>query len=296
VLAFAINGMVRGGAYALVALGLVLVFRTSRVVNFAYGAIATFSIFTFVSLAGWLPRPLAFLAALVVAGVIGLAMERTTMRPLQERSGTAKLVATLGWLLAIQFAIDIVFGTQLRFAPALFPSGSVPVFGVRLAWFQVGLVVIMLLLALALSQWLERTRFGTKLRAVAQDRSAAHLLGVDANRVTAVAWAAGGLLAGLAGILYAPAINLDSRDVTVLMFHGFAVALVADFTSFRTAVLAGVAIGGVEDLAKYFVNQAGIEDLAMFAVVLTVLLVRSSSRGADLLAMLPRPRGREAAA
>ncbi|TMD90478.1 MAG: branched-chain amino acid ABC transporter permease, partial [Chloroflexi bacterium] len=137
----------------------------------------------------------------------------------------------------------------------------------------------MLASAAGLSLWLTRTRFGGSLRAVAEDRGSAQMLGVDAGRVTAAAWGVAGVLAGLAGILYAPEVTLDAISVTVLLFHAFAAALLANFTSIWGAVVAGVLLGGAEDTAQYFYDRAGTRDLVMFAIILTALLLRSENGG-----------------
>jgi branched-chain amino acid transport system permease protein len=277
-LPFFINGASRGAAYALVAVGLVLIFRTSRVVNFAHGAIATVAAFTFSALRTQLTTAGALLVGVGVAAALGLLIERTTMRRLQERGPAAKLVATVGWLLVLQFGAGLVFGDQTRIVAPILPAGSVPIAGVHVGYSQLGLAAVMLAAAAGLSLWLTRTRFGTSLRAVAQDRSSAQMLGVDAGRVTAVAWGVGGVLAGVAGILYAPEVTLDAIAVTVLLFHAFGAALLANFTSIWGAVVAGLLLGGAEDTAQYFYDRAGTRDLVMFVIILAALLLRSPDR------------------
>lgn len=282
--AFFINGVMRGGAYALAGLGLILIFRTSRVVNFAHGAIATLATFTFIDVRDRAPTVVALVVGIGVAALAGYVIERTTMRPLQERSQAVKLVATVGWLLTIQFGTDLVFDNQSAIVDPIFPSGTVDLFGVRVAYFEIGLVVVMGAIAYGLWFWLNNTDFGTDLRAVSHDRASAQLLGVDANRVTSVAWTVGGALAGLAGILIAPDILVESQAVTVLLFHSFAAALIAGFTSIGVLVLASLALGGVEDLVSYFYTRAGVQDAVMFVLLLAVLLLRSSPAAVDAFA------------
>ena len=101
------------------------------------------------------------------------------------------------------------------------------------------------------------------------------MLGVDAGRVTAVAWGVAGVLAGLAGILYAPEVTLDALAVTVLLFHSFGAALLAGFTSIWGAVVAGLLLGGAEDTVQYVYDRAGTRDLVMFVIILVALLLRS---------------------
>ena len=277
-LPFFINGAARGAAYALVAVGLVLIFRTSRVVNFAHGAVATVAAFVFSAMRVHLTTVGALLGGIGVAGALGLLIERTTMRRLQERGAAAKLVATVGWLLVLQFGTGLVFGEQPRIVEPILPVGSVPIGGVRIGYSQLALAAVMLASAAGLSLWLKRTRFGGSLRAVAEDRGSAQMLGVDAGRVTAAAWGVAGVLAGLAGILYAPEVTLDAIAVTVLLFHSFGAALLANFTSIWGAVVAGLLLGGAEDTAQYFYDRAGTRDLVMFVIILAALLLRSPDR------------------
>jgi branched-subunit amino acid ABC-type transport system permease component len=279
-LPFFVNGVFRGGGYALAGLGLVLIFRIARVVNFAHGAIATFCTFAFVALRGAVPTPLALLGALALGALFGLVVEFTTMRPLQERPEAAKLVATIGWLLLVQFATGLVFGGQPETVAPIAPTTAVGIFGVRIAYYQILLLVTAVVVAVLLWYWLNRTSFGTALRAVSSDRGSAQLLSVNANRITTVAWAVGGALAALAGILIAPGILLDSQAVTVLLFRAFAVALIAGFHSIGLVLVAALLLGGVEDAATVF-YRAGSQDLVMFALVVGVLLLRSSEPVAD---------------
>ena len=280
---FFVNGAFRGGAYALAGLGLVLIFRTARVVNFAHGAIATFATFWFQSLRSDVPTPVALVLAVAAAGLLGALIELTTMRPLQERSQAAKLVATIGWLSILQYLTDLLFDRQATVVEPIFSRDTVEIFGVRIAQWQIGLLVVTLVLAALLWVWIDRTGFGRSLRAVAHDRSSAQLLGVDANRVTLVAWTVGGALAGLAGILIAPGILLESQAVTVLLFHSFAAALVAGFSSIGVLVVAALLLGGLEDaITVHEPFRAGGADLVMFVVLVATLLIRSSETLQDL--------------
>lgn len=210
-LPFFVNGVFRGGGYALAGLGLVLIFRTARVVNFAHGAIATFCTFAFVAMRGAVPTPVALLGAMALGALFGVVVELTTMRPLQERPDAAKLVATIGWLLVVQFATGLVFGGQPETIAPIAPTTAVGIFGVRIAYYQILLLVTAVVVAVLLWYWLNRTSFGTALRAVSYDRGSAQLLSINANRITTVAWAVGGALAALAGILIAPASSSNHR-------------------------------------------------------------------------------------
>ena len=250
--ALTIAGLAQGGVLALSGIGLVLTYRATGVLNFAHGAIAMFVAFVLWQLSvqwGWPMLVAAPLAIGVVAPAIGVGLDALVFRPLERHNATTseKLVATIGVFVVLVGAATAIWTTQTRTDPAaLFPNRSVEIFstGVSIGIDQLATLVLALVLTVVLYGVLRSTRLGRAMRAVVDRRELAELVGVNANRVGAVAWALGATLAGLTGVLLAPVtFGLDPFRLTLLVIETFSVAAIARLTSFPLAVLGGLVLG-----------------------------------------------------
>lgn len=254
-----IDGIARGGVFALAGLGLVLTYKATGVFNFAYGAIGALVAFVLWQLhAGW-GWPLwvaAPLALLVVGPVIGVGLERVVFRPLEERgAGVAEqLVATVGVYVVTVGVTIAIWTATTRLAVQLFPEESIswqtPIttggepLVLRFGANQLGIIGIAVLLSLAVAWLFTRTALGTQIRAVVDRRELAQLSAIDANRVSAIAWGMGTGLAGLTGVLLAPAsFGVDAVRLPLVIIETFAVAVLARLTSMPRAVLGGLFLG-----------------------------------------------------
>ena len=250
--ALTIAGLSQGGVLALSGIGLVVTYRATGVLNFAHGAIAMFVAFVLWQLSvqwGWPMLLAAPLAIGVVAPAIGVALDALVFRPLERHDATTseKLVATIGVFVVLVGAASALWTTQTRTDPAaLFPNRSLEIFstGVSIGIDQLATLILAVLLTVVLYGVLRSTRLGRAMRAVVDRRELAELVGVNANRVGAVAWALGATLAGLTGVLLAPVtFGLDPFRLTLLVIETFSVAAIARLTSFPLAVLGGVVLG-----------------------------------------------------
>jgi len=236
-LPFVVLGLVTGSVYALAAMGLVVTYTTSGVFNFAHGAIGMIVAYVFVTLredAG-VPTAVALAACvLVMAPLIGVALDRVLFRRLTGGTAATYLVASIGLLVALQGTAVVVLGPEHQRTRPLFPRRTVLHAGeLRVGFDQAAVVVVVAVLGAALVAFFRRTHLGRQTRAVVDNRDLTGLVGTDAARVTMVSWAVGCAFAGLSGILIAPFIGLDAVLLTLLVLQAVAAAVVGGCATCR---------------------------------------------------------------
>ena len=275
---YTVIGITLGGIYALAAVGLVLIYRVSGVLNFAQGAVSMFSAFVAyqISTVMGYPALVGLLAAIVAGGAIGYVIERFTIRPLAGRSALSKVVVTIGWLLVLQTAAGLIWGQTAYHRPVqlvsihgfTFPGTSVVV-----GWDEFTTIVVALGLALGTAAVLRWTTFGTSMRAVADDPDAARLWGINVNRVMSVSWVAGSAMGAIAGVLITPRINFDPISMTIVVIAAFTAALIGRLTSLPWTVVGAMFLGLAETYPRLFSSNAGAGNAVTFALVLLTLAI-----------------------
>jgi branched-subunit amino acid ABC-type transport system permease component len=273
-------GIATGALYSLAALGIVLIYRTTGVLNFAHGAIGMFTAFIayeFGVVRGW-PAPLAIALALAFAAAFGWFMERFTLRPLRERPVLTRVIVTLGWLLALQSVAGIIWkDTSYHIPLQVFPQNGIHVGQLTLGYNEIANVVVAAGLAVSLGLFLRLSPLGVAMRATSDNPSAARLLGIGVNRVASFAWMLGALLAGVAGLLLAPLTTLNTTDLTVLVIEAFGAALIGGLSSLGLTFAGGLALGIAQALLVLGLPP-GAKEILTFAVILAVLLLRRETR------------------
>ncbi|MGH2758543.1 MAG: branched-chain amino acid ABC transporter permease [Actinomycetota bacterium] len=283
---YLIDGLASGFVIALMGLGVVVIYRSTRVLTFAQGALASFNaylFFQFSVLWGW-PVALAFAVAVVAAAGVGAASERLAIAPLRRADPITRTVATLGLVLALQVGMRVIWGGSEQFVPPLV-RGTISI-GSETVGAQTLLIVgVTAVVTLALAVWFRRSLTGLALAATADDPTAASLLGVSAARVSIVSWVLASTLGALAGILLTPLLVLNPWQMTFLMVSGYAAALIGGFVSLPLTVAGGVVIGIVRSAVTSEVAVAGLsETLGFIAVFAVLVLTRArTTRPADLL-------------
>jgi branched-chain amino acid transport system permease protein len=282
-----VSGFFVGLIYGLLGVGFVIVYRGSRVVNFAYGEIGMVAAMVFADLrfgtqsARFSPTAtvdngflIALPLAVVIAAALGAATEFFVARPLRSAPRVQVLVGTLAvGALLFAFAIDH-WGTDARFIKPLVAGD-----GVRLGSIQVspeqllilGVVIVVLALLAAVYRF---TPFGLRMRATALDPYAAGLIGVNVNATSMATWALAGGLAGLSAILIAPLAAFNVGFMVTLTVRGLAATLVGGLTSVTGAFAAGVLLGVAEAVIAFKSPVSGVTDLVIACCVLVVLFVR----------------------
>lgn len=284
-LALTVVGIATGCIYALSASGLVVTYTTSGIFNFAHGAIGMVVAFAYWELTvdHGLPQWLGLLLALgVLAPLLGASIELVLMRRLRGASPGVTLVVSLGLLLTLLGAATLRWSpTVPRTLPQLFAGHTVRVLGVVVTYHQVTMMAVTVAVAFGLRFLLYRTNTGIAMRAVVDDPDLASAMGTDPDRVAALSWALGAVLAGLAGILLAPLVTLDIVLLTLLVINGYAAAMVGRLRSLPLTFAGGLALGLAE---AYVVGEmpsdlvGRIKPALPIIFLYVVLLVRPQTR------------------
>ena len=299
------GGLVAGAVYALLAMGLVLIYKATRIPNFAYGAMATFIAFLhydivngrtlglhfnalFIHLNAHPTIHLSFWAAvpvsLTAAAALGWVLERFIIRPFARASTVTLIVVTLGLGLMLSAITQQLFGANDLIVSndhAIFPR--TPAFalgGVNISYERLGVIALVAGFALLTYAFFRFTATGLAIRASATDPDVASLLGVSSRRLSIVSWVGGSMAAGLAGIALASLVVSSNPNLLLLLsLKGFAAAIVGGMVSFPIAAFAGFAIGVGEELARHYLVswnrtlfQGAPEVLTLGAVIITLAL------------------------
>ncbi len=287
-----IGGLISGSAFALVALGVSLIFGVANVINFAHGSVFMLGgMFGWVVIAQWhVPFVPALALVMLACALVGVGVDEVAVRPLANASRIAALLSTLAVGVVVDRASELIFGPQTRLFVSVLPHGNIRVADVRVAYLDVANLGVALAAVIALALFLGRTRVGRALRASAQDRDAARQMGIDVDRMQRLAFALSGALAGVAGVL----VGMQYRNVEPSMgagatIEGFAAAALGGFGNLPGAVIGGLLLGVAESVGVTFAGGAAQQFIA-FGAVLLVFAVRPRGllgRG-DRLA-LPEP-------
>ena len=270
-----INGLAEGSVYALLALGLVFINRITEVATFAHGEVSAFAAFvgfTVFHSAG-APFPVAIVCSILAGAILGGAIERIVIRPVQTSGLLATVVVTLGLYFVLHGGVKAIWGPEVRPYPSIFGEGALRFSGVVISTQHLGVMVTSLLIALALAAYLRWTRTGLALRAIPQNRFGAAVIGLNIRRLTSTAWVVGSAVGAVAGILIAPLTFLHSNMMMAPLIKAFAVAALGGLDSLVGAFVGGLLLGVIENIAVQYIPNY-LKDSLAFVFILVVLLVQ----------------------
>jgi branched-chain amino acid transport system permease protein len=270
-----INGLAEGSVYALLAVGLVFINRITEVASFAHGevaAVAAFVGFTVFHSVG-APFLVAVLCSIVTGAILGGAIERIVIRPVQTSGLLATVVVTLGLYFVLHGGVSAIWGPEVRPYPSIFGEGAVRFAGVVVSSQHLGIMVTSLVIAFALAAYLRWTRTGLALRAIPQNRFGAAVIGLNIRRLTSTAWIVGSAVGAVAGVLIAPLTFLHSNMMLSPLIKAFAVAALGGLSSLVGAFVGGLLLGVTENIAVMYI-PGYLKDSLAFVFILVVLLVR----------------------
>ena len=275
------GGLLAGVMYSLVALGFVLIYKASGVFNFAQGAMVFFAALTFVSLVErgmnfWI----ALLVTLVVMIVLGIAIERTVLRPLVNQPQITLFMATIGLTFVLEGLSQLVWGSQphglelgVPDEPMQWLSESA---NINISQFDLFAAAVAGILVAALALFFQKTRIGRALRAVAADHQAALAVGIPLRQIWAIVWAVAGFVALVAGLMWG-ARNGVQYALTFIALKALPVLILGGFESVAGAIVGGLIIGASEKLAEVYLGPfvgGGLESWFPYVLALVFLLVR----------------------
>lgn len=273
-----LNGIAIGAVYALTALGFVLVFKATSVLNFAHGAFLMVSSYLAVTLLGTYDLP--FLVGLVIIAVLmaalGVALHYGLMRFMIGQAFFSVVLVTVGIEIVIRAVLLIFYGPLPRGRVDKLPTGQLDLFGsVRVPYVNMIMVLAAAIVVAGFLLFFKRSRIGLQMRAVAENLEAAAAMGIDPNKVYAAAWAIGLSLAAIGGVLYAhftPAIDLELQ---VIGLRAFPAAILGGIDSIGGAIVGGLLVGIVESVGAGYLG-AEYRDVIAFGIMFLVLLWRPS--------------------
>jgi branched-chain amino acid transport system permease protein len=271
-----LNGIMLGLNYVLIALGLSLIFGIMGIVNFAHGEMYMLGGYVSYFLIGRFGFDFftTIIAAIIIIGLLGMLFEKSIFRPLTMRPKEAltSMIAAVGLAWVLQMLAVICFGDLDRNVPSTF-KGIINMGGVVITKERLVTIIIGIVLVLLLNLFLLRTRMGNAIRAVAQDKEAAALQGVQVSRISALSFGIGCALAGAAGALMAPIFSVSPFLGGEVILKAFLVVILGGMGSIPGAMLGGLVLGFIESFGSLFFTVPTVSAIT-FVLIIVILIIR----------------------
>ncbi|SCZ60251.1 branched-chain amino acid ABC transporter permease [Epibacterium ulvae] len=278
---FLVSGLAVGSLYALAGIGLVILRRSTGFLNFAYGALAAAAAMVAWQVADWGAwPPLSWFAALVAGVVLSVAYGRLVAPALAWREPAVKAVATLGYMLILLGVMGLIWDDELRKLSLPTDKIAVTLLGVRVTVTRLIALGVAVAAVIAMILYLDRSRMGLNMRALADDRDHAALLGIPIIKVETLAWGISGALAGGTGLLFGSLVRLEPTVITFMVIPATAAAIVGRLTSLPMTLLGGLFIGVIEAMLTLYKPLAPLR--AMTPFVIAGLMILWMQRGTSL--------------
>jgi len=272
IIQLAVNGISIGTLYSLVALGLVLVYKATEVLNFAHGdllmlsAFAAWGLIEAAGLSFWAAAPLA----IVAVAVFSYLLEQRVMRLIAGQPQFAAVMLTIGLAFMIRGAVSMGFGPESRTYTTPWSGKTSHFAGVVIADLSLAIIAVALIVTLALFVFLKHTALGVAIQAASQNQLAAYLSGIRVKRLNSLVWGLSGAVAAICGLLLAP-IALVDIGLWYVMLKAMAALVVGGFGSAPGAIVGGLVIGLVEQFSGVY-GPDGFKDIAAYCVLVAVLV------------------------
>jgi branched-chain amino acid transport system permease protein len=279
-----VSGLAIGSIYALVALGFVLIYNAVGVVNFAQGEFVMFpsylavtfllpAVAVFGTIVHWqLPVLAVYVLVLILMAGFGLLFNRIAYHPLRDRGWLPIVISTIGVSIFLRNAAQLTWGSQPIVMPSLFRVDTIAVGPLHIRPQDLLIIGVTALLIAFQFFLFERTTLGKQMRATAQDRGTARLIGVRVGRIVAITFVYSALLGTISGILVAPLFTVTKEMGALIALKAFAASIVGGFGSIPGAIIGGLTIGVIETFGGYYVSSSYVDAIA-FVILIAVLLV-----------------------
>lgn len=279
-----VSGLANGCVYGLIALGFVMIYKATEAVNFAQGDFMMLGAFVMIGFNNTdymgLPFAVSIVAALIVMGAIGYLLDRLILRRVAGESQTSVIILTIALGFVIRFVVGLIWGHEPQSLENPIIGQDITFSGIVLGLEDVAVIVITVLLTIALYIFFQRSKLGLAMQAASQNQLAAYYMGVPVKRIQGFIWALSGIVAGIAGILFATKGSVDPTT-GLIGIKAFAAAVIGGFGSLPGALLGGLIIGIIEPFASRYM-PAGYSQIAPYALLLLVLIFRPSGLFAQL--------------
>ena len=273
---YLITGISLGSIYAIIALGYTMVYGIAKMLNFAHGdviMIGGYMCFCATAYLGW-PAPMGVLLAVVVCTVLGVVIERTAYKPLRSAPALAVLITAIGVSYFLQNAALLIWSANPVSFTSVVGMGDIEVGGLRISHVTLVTIVACLIIMAVLMLFTSKSKMGTAMRAVSEDKGAAQLMGINVNTTISVTFAIGSGLAAIAGVLMCSAYPMLYPTVGAMPgIKAFTAAVFGGIGSIPGAFLGGILLGVIEVFSRAYISQE-IADAIVFGVLIVVLLVK----------------------
>jgi branched-chain amino acid transport system permease protein len=274
-----INGLVVGSIYSLVALGFVIIYKATKVVNFAQGELVLVGAYICFALTVQMQLPflVSFLITLLFSIVLGLCIERLVLRPLIGEPIISVIMVTVGLSSVLKALVQLFWGTQIRVYPPILPDTPFFIVGLPVAPVYIAALFISLMLFIVFSLFFKYSSMGIAMRATAFDQQAAQSMGIGIKRIFALSWCIAAVVSSIGGIILGN-INGINSQLGHLGLKVFPAVILGGLDSLLGAALGGLIIGILENvcdgLAKDLFNLGGFKEVAAFVVLVIILMIR----------------------
>jgi branched-chain amino acid transport system permease protein len=276
-LQFLFSGITMGSIYAIMAVSLTIVYRVSKVINFVQGEFFMIGALTMTSLLALnkFPFLLTIVLAILLVSLVGVLTERLVIKPLKEASIGVIVTMTVGVSLFIKGLAMIIWGKEPFIAPPFLSLAPVAIKGASITP-QVLIILMVTLVVVMLLWWFfERTELGLGIRACAENKTGASLIGINPGLMASVAWILGAGLGGLAGVLVTPLLFVDYLVGTVPMLKGFIAIAMGGLSSIGGAILGGILVGLIEAFSVGLISSK-FSDVIIFTILILILIFKPS--------------------
>jgi branched-chain amino acid transport system permease protein len=251
------NSVQTGSVFALAALGIVLIFRTSKTTNFAQGIIGTFNAYVAATLflnQGYSIWVVA-LAALVTAFLTGVIIDRLIMRAAKKSLGMTKPILTLGIIMILVGLIPFLYGVQFLTLPSFIPEGAIVISGINLRYNTLFVIGVSTVLMAALFWFIQYTRWGLATRVTAADETTSQLMGVPTERITMISWAVAAMLGTLSALFIAPSVGVQPNMMLNVQISAFFAGTLGGFSTFFGPVVGAYLIAFLMNFTGFYISD-----------------------------------------
>lgn len=266
-----VNGLTMGSIYALIAIGVSMIYKSIGMLNVAHGDTIMLSAFIALTLYDLkLPLYIVLPLTVVLMGLFGLVLERFIYRRLEYSSFTNLLIATIGMSIILRNGSILIWGAEPRLFPDVFSTTPMEIFGLKILPQNIGIIMVSLLLVAALQLFFYRTKWGKQMRAAATDSVGASMIGIDVNKTRLLTFGISAALGAVAGVLLAPMSYASSNMGAIVVLKGFAAAILGGFGSISGAVVGGLLLGSIEAVGAGYISSA-YRDVIAFSTLFIIL-------------------------
>ncbi|MFO7728649.1 MAG: branched-chain amino acid ABC transporter permease [Desulfonatronovibrio sp.] len=274
-----LNGLVIGSIYSLVALGFVIIYKATKVVNFAQGELVMFGAYICFALTVQMGLPflVSFFMTLIFSVILGLSLERVILRPMIGEPVISVIMVTIGLSTVLKAVIQLFWGTQVRVYPQVLPADPVWILGLPVAPVYIAAFCLSVILFVVFSLFFKYSTMGIAMRATAFDQQAAQSMGIGVKNIFAMSWCIAAVVSSIGGIILGN-INGITPQLGHLGLKVFPAVILGGLDSLLGAALGGLIIGVLENvsdgLAQQFLGLAGFREVAAYFILVIILMIK----------------------